>query len=186
VATPSLSDSNVESVNLQPITHLSEDMVGLTGQWEMAEAAEAPSGSGSDGAQETAEIEREARALSVQQAHSDGRLGFGLSAGGFLFPYHLGALWELERLGLAAAGRGSAGMAGASAGALAIATFNCGISERDAKEALRTFAEECRSGGTSGRLSKCIRCAPVLFMFVLYCCFAQLTNTAKAPTPRNI
>ena len=46
-----------------------------------------------------------ARSLAVQEAHSAGQLGVGLGAGGFLFPYHLGALWELQRLGLAVPGR---------------------------------------------------------------------------------
>ena len=123
-------------------------------------------------AAEAAAAAIEARVAAVQAAHATGELGFGFSAGGFLYSYHLGVLWELQRLGLVqqggvavggvrggvGAGRGVGGgatlMAGASAGSLAIATFACGIGEREATAALREFAAECRSGGTSGRLSE--------------------------------
>ena len=137
---------------------------------------------GSSSSQEEVEVQQsaaeaaaaavEARVAAVQAAHAAGELGFGFSAGGFLYSYHLGVLWELQRLGLVRQGgmavgsvRGGTGvgmgggggatlMAGASAGSLAIATFACGIGEREATAALREFAAECRSGGTSGRLSE--------------------------------
>ena len=95
----------------------------------------------------------EAHRLEVQAAHASGNLGFGFSAGGFLYCYHLGILWELERLGVIRIG-GATLMAGASAGSLAIATFNSGLREQEATKALREFASDCRSQGTGGRLSE--------------------------------
>ena len=42
----------------------------------------------------------EQRLSKVRQALQDGTLGFGFSAGGFLYPYHLGTLWELHELNI--------------------------------------------------------------------------------------
>jgi hypothetical protein len=95
----------------------------------------------------------ESHKLEVQYAHASGTLGYGFSAGGFLYCYHLGILWELERLGLVKVG-GPTLMAGASAGSLAIVTFNSGLKEKEATKALREFAADCRSRGTGGRLSE--------------------------------
>eukprot|EP00195_Chlamydomonas_chlamydogama_P016101 CAMPEP_0202891716 /NCGR_PEP_ID=MMETSP1392-20130828/1710_1 /ASSEMBLY_ACC=CAM_ASM_000868 /TAXON_ID=225041 /ORGANISM="Chlamydomonas chlamydogama, Strain SAG 11-48b" /LENGTH=529 /DNA_ID=CAMNT_0049575549 /DNA_START=201 /DNA_END=1792 /DNA_ORIENTATION=+ len=90
------------------------------------------------------------RAAAVQAAVKEGTLGFGFSAGGFLYCYHLGVLWELQRLGLL---RDRVQMAGASAGSLAIATYNSGLDVTKATSALHEFAAECRSHGTRYRLS---------------------------------
>ncbi len=61
-----------------------------------------------------------------------------------------GVLSELQRLGIAVPGETL--MAGASAGSLAIATFNSGLSCVDALSAFKSFAANCRKAGTAGRL----------------------------------
>ncbi|GAX72689.1 hypothetical protein CEUSTIGMA_g145.t1 [Chlamydomonas eustigma] len=90
----------------------------------------------------------------IRTALKEGTLGFGFSAGGFLFNYHLGVLWELEELGLL---KGHVPLAGASAGSLAIATYQSGVGPETASRALKELAVECRKGGTMGRLSGLLR-----------------------------
>ncbi|MEW5301831.1 MAG: hypothetical protein WDW36_004666 [Sanguina aurantia] len=91
----------------------------------------------------------EERSSAVKRALESGELGFGFSAGGFLFPYYLGILWQLSELGLL---RGRVRMAGASAGSLAIATYNSGLTVQAATDALFSFAADCRAKGTHFRI----------------------------------
>lgn len=44
------------------------------------------------------EAQKRERAARVRKALKEGTLGLGFSAGGFLYGYHLGVLWELTRL----------------------------------------------------------------------------------------
>ncbi|GIL86898.1 hypothetical protein Vretimale_15562 [Volvox reticuliferus] len=48
-------------------------------------------------------------------------------------------------------------MAGASAGSLAVATYNCGLEPEKATQALHEFASNCRSNGTRYRLGGLLR-----------------------------
>lgn len=90
----------------------------------------------------------------VREALQAGRLGYGFSAGGFLYPYHLGVLWELKEMGVL---RDKALLAGASAGSLAVAVYNCGIDVPDATAHLLDFAKEMRRDGTRFRLDATLR-----------------------------
>ncbi|GLC38910.1 hypothetical protein PLESTM_000795000 [Pleodorina starrii] len=103
--------------------------------------------------------ERERRAQSrlekVRRGLESGTLGFGFSAGGFLYPYHLGILWELHELNILKDYKVQ--MAGASAGSLAVATYNCGLDPEKATQALHEFAENCRTKGTRYRLGGLLR-----------------------------
>ncbi|KAG1679503.1 hypothetical protein FOA52_011103 [Chlamydomonas sp. UWO 241] len=112
------------------------------------EGSEAGSSGGSGRAAESARLRR---ALATP-----GQLGLGFSAGGFLYCYHLGVLWELERLGVLT-GPGCLPMAGASAGSLAIATYNSGVTRERATQAYKHLAADCRASGTPGRLSQVLR-----------------------------
>lgn len=47
-------------------------------------------------------------------------------------------------------------MAGASAGSLAVATYNCGLDVGAATQALHEFAADCRANGTRYRLGACV------------------------------
>lgn len=66
-----------------------------------------------------------------------------------------GVLWELDKLGIL---KGKVKMAGASAGSLAIATYNCGLDVDKATEALFSFAADCRAKGTRYRLGEPSSC----------------------------
>ncbi|KAG2433513.1 hypothetical protein HYH02_012631 [Chlamydomonas schloesseri] len=92
----------------------------------------------------------QARLEQVKRGLETGTLGFGFSAGGFLYPYHLGVLWELHELNILKDYKVQ--MAGASAGSLAVATYNCGLEPEKATQALHEFAENCRANGTRYRL----------------------------------
>ncbi|GIL51484.1 hypothetical protein Vafri_7461 [Volvox africanus] len=48
-------------------------------------------------------------------------------------------------------------MAGASAGSLAVATYNCGLDPEKATQAMHAFADDCRSKGTRYRLGGLLR-----------------------------
>ncbi|GIL51483.1 hypothetical protein Vafri_7461 [Volvox africanus] len=103
--------------------------------------------------------EKERRAQSrleqVRRGLESGTLGFGFSAGGFLYPYHLGVLWELHELDILKDYKVQ--MAGASAGSLAVATYNCGLDPEKATQAMHAFADDCRSKGTRYRLGGLLR-----------------------------
>eukprot|EP00197_Chlamydomonas_leiostraca_P004486 CAMPEP_0202860012 /NCGR_PEP_ID=MMETSP1391-20130828/1896_1 /ASSEMBLY_ACC=CAM_ASM_000867 /TAXON_ID=1034604 /ORGANISM="Chlamydomonas leiostraca, Strain SAG 11-49" /LENGTH=525 /DNA_ID=CAMNT_0049539131 /DNA_START=249 /DNA_END=1826 /DNA_ORIENTATION=+ len=111
------------------------------------------------GSPEVSEEARTKKRDAVRSALEAGTLGLGFSAGGFLYCYHLGVLWELRRLGiLPPPGHPQAlKMAGASAGSLAIATYACGLDVDKATQALFAFAADCRSNGTRGRLGGLLR-----------------------------
>ncbi|EFJ41728.1 hypothetical protein VOLCADRAFT_98256 [Volvox carteri f. nagariensis] len=91
----------------------------------------------------------------VRRGLASGTLGFGFSAGGFLYPYHLGVLWELHELNILKDYKVQ--MAGASAGSLAVATYNCGLDPEKATQALHEFAGNCRTNGTRYRLGGLLR-----------------------------
>jgi predicted acylesterase/phospholipase RssA len=63
-------------------------------------------------------------------------------------------LWELRDLGVLPNPGDPRGvkLAGSSAGALAIATYACGLDVAKASTALFEFAANCRTHGTRGRL----------------------------------
>ncbi|KAG2498150.1 hypothetical protein HYH03_003908 [Edaphochlamys debaryana] len=115
--------------------------------------------SGTDGDSQQSSDERSTRAASrleqVKRGLAEGTLGFGFSAGGFLYPYHLGVLWELRDLNILKDYKVQ--MAGASAGSLAVATYNCGLEPEKAMQALHEFAANCRSNGTRYRLGGLLR-----------------------------
>ena len=101
----------------------------------------------------------------IKRSHGEGKLGFGFSAGGFLFAYHLGFLYELVSLGiLPHASEPSETrrdalplLSGSSAGSLAVATYASGITLAKATSALKDFAQECRQKGTMGRMGPLLR-----------------------------
>ncbi|PNW85631.1 hypothetical protein CHLRE_03g195500v5 [Chlamydomonas reinhardtii] len=106
--------------------------------------------SGDEGSTEDKKRRAQARLEQVKRGLEAGTLGFGFSAGGFLYPYHLGVLWELHELDILKDYKVQ--MAGASAGSLAVATYNCGLEPEKATQALHEFAENCRANGTRYRL----------------------------------
>lgn len=78
------------------------------------------------------------------------KLGFSLSPGGLLLPYHLGALSSLSQNGILTP---STPIAGSSAGAIAVASQACGISPLAGLEATIRLSEKCEElGGARGRL----------------------------------
>jgi predicted acylesterase/phospholipase RssA len=77
------------------------------------------------------------------------KLGISFSPAGLLTPYHLGASYELQRLGLL---RPSTALSGASGGALAAAMSALGIDQKEALQACEYVAERCRSQGTRSTL----------------------------------
>jgi hypothetical protein len=103
------------------------------------------------------------------RAFKRGRLGFGFSAGGLLFPYYAGVISEFRRLGvMPASGGNDAGglasssnttphLAGASAGALIAAVANAGVPLPVVEEACIELAADCLANGTPGRLGPALR-----------------------------
>ncbi|KAF5830417.1 acyl transferase/acyl hydrolase/lysophospholipase [Dunaliella salina] len=106
-----------------------------------------------------AERRKRLRAARVQHALQAGTLGLGFSAGGFLYGYHLGVLWELTRLKvMPPPGHSDAlKLAGSSAGSLAIVTYACGLDVDVATHAMLRFADDCRKHGTLRRVSSLLR-----------------------------
>lgn len=77
-------------------------------------------------------------------------IGFSLSPGGLLLPYHVGILDGLEYNRVLTP---ETPLAGASAGGIAVAAHGCGISGPRVLEATIAIAEDCASqGGARGRL----------------------------------
>jgi hypothetical protein len=72
-------------------------------------------------------------------------LGVSFSPAGLLTPYHLGASFELKRLGLISE---STSVSGASGGALAAVTTALNIGHIDGLDACEYIAERCRAEGT--------------------------------------
>lgn len=73
------------------------------------------------------------------------KLGISFSPAGLLTPYHLGASYELRRIGLLTS---STSLSGASGGALAAVTSALKISHTDSLAACEYIAERCRTEGT--------------------------------------
>lgn len=73
------------------------------------------------------------------------KLGVSFSPAGLLTPYHLGASFELRRMGLLTA---STSYTGASGGALAAVTSALNIGHTDGLAACEYIAERCRVEGT--------------------------------------
>ena len=79
------------------------------------------------------------------------KVGFSLSPGGLLLPFHLGALECLTHQGQLVPGQTP--VAGSSAGAIAAMTHGCGISPKCVLEATVDVSEQAaRMGGARGRL----------------------------------
>ncbi|XP_023513040.1 patatin-like phospholipase domain-containing protein 2 [Cucurbita pepo subsp. pepo] len=80
--------------------------------------------------------------------------GFSFSAAGLLFPYHLGvAKFLIEHSYI----KETTPLAGASAGAIVCAVIASGASMKEALEATKLLAEDCRSRGTAFRLGAVLR-----------------------------
>jgi hypothetical protein len=86
------------------------------------------------------DIESSSTSLKPQQ-----KLGVSFSPAGLLTPYHLGASYELRRMGLLTA---STSYTGASGGALAAVTSALNIEHNDGLAACEYIAERCRVEGT--------------------------------------
>mmetsp|Transcript_17483 Transcript_17483/g.33225 ORF Transcript_17483/g.33225 Transcript_17483/m.33225 type:complete len:294 (-) Transcript_17483:793-1674(-) len=77
-------------------------------------------------------------------------IGFSLSPGGLLLPYHAGVLDGLEYNRMLTP---ESPLAGASAGGIAVAAHACGISGPQVLEATIAIADDCtRQGGAMGRI----------------------------------
>lgn len=97
------------------------------------------------------------RALGALGPHRDRhqRLGFGFSAGGLLFPYYVGVAYSLKESG--ALVPGVTPLAGASAGSLIAACVGTGLGREEVEAACLALADDCRTGGTFGRLGHVLR-----------------------------
>ncbi|MCL7034243.1 hypothetical protein MKW94_016353 [Papaver nudicaule] len=80
--------------------------------------------------------------------------GFSFSAAGLLFPYHLGVAHFLIEKGYI---KENTPLAGSSAGAIVCAVVASGSSMKEALEATKILAEDCRRGGTAFRLGAVLR-----------------------------
>jgi len=77
--------------------------------------------------------------------------GYGFSAAGFLFPYHVGA-WRALREECGLARDSSEAFAGASAGSLVAALHCCGLTPDDGERILMDILADCRTNGVVGRV----------------------------------
>ncbi len=83
------------------------------------------------------------------------QLGFSLSPGGLLLPYHLGALQCLQDAQLL---ENDTPMAGSSAGAIATMAYGCGIPTQKVLEATIKVSDQAAAlGGARGRLLPLLR-----------------------------
>lgn len=82
--------------------------------------------------------------------------GFGFSAAGMIFPYHVGAWEVLDGLGLLTP---ETPVAGASAGALVAALHACGMSPVDGERILMGVLADCRENGVVGRVGSVLEAA---------------------------
>jgi hypothetical protein len=81
------------------------------------------------------------------------KLGFALSPGGLLLPYHLGALECLEYEHVLLPGSSESPVAGSSAGSIAAMAHGCGLSKRRVLEATIDVSDQSAAlGGARGRL----------------------------------
>ena len=85
----------------------------------------------------------------IRQALQEGNLSFGFSAGGLLFPYLLGVLYELHALGVITSGTK---LGGASAGSIIAACYHAGLSREQVIDHCLALVHDCRANGTRGRL----------------------------------
>mmetsp|Transcript_13900 Transcript_13900/g.21675 ORF Transcript_13900/g.21675 Transcript_13900/m.21675 type:complete len:309 (+) Transcript_13900:262-1188(+) len=82
-------------------------------------------------------------------------LGFSLSPGGLLLPYHIGALASLEHNGYL---KDTTPLAGSSAGSIAVVAHACNIDSRRVLDATIQVSEQCkRKGGARGNLLSPLR-----------------------------
>jgi len=83
------------------------------------------------------------------------KVGFSLSPGGLLLPYHLGVLEGLKYNGFLDE---STPIAGSSAGSIAAASFGCGVDSRKVLESTIQISDRCQElGGARGRLLPLLR-----------------------------
>ncbi|KAF9599891.1 hypothetical protein IFM89_001837 [Coptis chinensis] len=87
--------------------------------------------------------------------------GFSFSAAGLLFPYHLGVAHLLIEKGYI---KDTTPLAGSSAGAIVCAVIASGSSMKEALEATKVLAEDCRLRGTAFRLGAVLRELLVKFL----------------------
>ncbi|GAV61124.1 Patatin domain-containing protein [Cephalotus follicularis] len=80
--------------------------------------------------------------------------GFSFSAAGLLFPYHLGVSQFLIENGYI---KETTPLAGSSAGAIVCAVIASGASMKEALQATKILADNCRSKGTAFRLGAVLR-----------------------------
>ncbi|KAK8941869.1 hypothetical protein KSP40_PGU016471 [Platanthera guangdongensis] len=80
--------------------------------------------------------------------------GFSFSAAGLLFPYHLGVAQLLLEKGFI---KETTPLAGSSAGAIVCVVISSGSSMKDALQATKILAEDCRLNGTAFRLGEVLR-----------------------------
>jgi hypothetical protein len=93
--------------------------------------------------------------LSNSKVRDAMKIGFSLSPGGLLLPYHLGALDALEHRNVLT---DDTPLAGSSAGAIAVGLRGCGISSERALECTFEISDKCQSmGGARGRLLPLLR-----------------------------
>jgi len=78
------------------------------------------------------------------------KIGFSLSPGGLLFPYHIGVLTSLQERGYVS---DSTPLVGSSAGAIAVASHAVGVNSEQALLGCIRISEQCtKLGGARGRL----------------------------------
>eukprot|EP01083_Nonionella_stella_P048251 129121_1 len=78
------------------------------------------------------------------------KIGFSLSPGGLLLPYHLGALSSLEQSSILTP---STPIAGSSAGAIAVASHACQVSPETCLDGTIRISSKCEAmGGARGNL----------------------------------
>lgn len=82
-------------------------------------------------------------------------VGYSLSPGGLLLPYHLGVLSSLQSRGFIDE---STPLAGSSAGAIAVSSFSSGVTTEQTLEATIRVSDRCAElGGARGRLLPFLR-----------------------------
>ena len=71
------------------------------------------------------------------------RLGICFSPAGLLFPYYVGAGYELQRLGIL---QPQTPLGGSSAGAIVAACLSCGVPEETVRLGLARLVDDVRAG----------------------------------------
>ena len=96
------------------------------------------------------------RLLSALESTSNNimKLGFTLSPGGLLLPYHVGALEALQYNGFLT---DETPLAGSSAGAIAVAAHAAGVPHKHIVEATIGVSNQCRGIGARGNLLRCLK-----------------------------